>query len=89
MSDAETIMARIEAKLDAALETQREHHRTLYGDGTGLAYVVPRVEQSQRECPARKAYSAEGRGLVEQVKGNWLSLIALAVAIVALILDRA
>jgi hypothetical protein len=84
MSDAERdrMLREIHADVRVMATRVEEHHITLYGNGKpGLKADVQRIDQHQDECPARLAYSLQGRGLIQQIRGNWLALVALAVAV--------
>jgi len=84
MSDAERdrMLREIHADVRVMATRVEEHHVTMYGNGhPGLKADVQRIDQHQAECPARAAYTIEGRSLIQQIRGNWLALAALAVAI--------
>ena len=88
MSDAERdrMLREIHADVRVMATRVEEHHVTLYGNGKpGLKADVQRIDQHQAECPARAAYTIEGRGLIQQIRSNWLALAALIVAVVAIV----
>ncbi len=54
-----------------------EHHTTLYGNGNaGLKEDMALTMQRQKDCPARKAATAEGKRLS-------LATVAVAIAIIS------
>ena len=88
MSDSDTILARIEQKLDDALTIQHEHHATLYSQGTGLAYLVPRIEQTQRDCLKRQEASAAATDGQTNRRPSWWGVwVAVGTALLTAVLQ--
>ena len=78
-------------KIDKILETVspiarmvEEHHTTLYGNGQrGLSKDVVLLQESQKNCPARKANSMEGKRLNIAILAVWIAVISCVTSVAA------
>ncbi len=59
-----------------------EHHVSLFAAGAGLRDRMIVLEQAQRNCPAREAYT---RGSTEARRALWVALASVAVALLAVL----